>query len=69
MKFNSLSKKKQRNVQPYSETYINPLTLQTTGRVLNIPGAVYSIDNDRVGHNPVVAFCTEKNVLLVQDTM
>lgn len=42
---------------------------QTTGRVLNIPGAVYSVDHNRLSHNPVVAFCSEKSVLLVQDSV
>ncbi|XP_066915958.1 WD repeat-containing protein 5-like [Clytia hemisphaerica] len=42
---------------------------QTTGRVLNIPGAVYSMDHNRHGNNPIIAFCTEKNLFMVQDTL
>lgn len=42
---------------------------QTTGRLLEIPGAVYSVDHNRSSHNPVVAVCTDTNCILVQDTL
>eukprot|EP00794_Sanderia_malayensis_P013785 gene13785-15228_t len=45
---------------------VNRRTLQTTGRLMDLPGAVYTIDNNRHGIHPVVAIGSSEFVYLVQ---
>lgn len=46
--------------------FINVKSLLTTGRLMDLPGAVYSIDNNRKGSQPIVAAGCAENVYLMQ---
>ncbi len=41
---------------------------QTTGRLMDLPGAVYTIDNNRKGIQPIVSIGSAEYVYLVQAT-
>ncbi|XP_047142236.1 dynein assembly factor with WD repeat domains 1 isoform X1 [Hydra vulgaris] len=43
-------------------------SFETVSKLTNLYGAVYSIDNNRVGLHPIVAVCSDKNVYLVEST-
>ncbi|XP_002733778.1 uncharacterized protein LOC100367460 [Saccoglossus kowalevskii] len=41
-------------------------TLQTTGRILDLPGGVYTIDNDRRGAHPKLAVGSARNIYILE---
>lgn len=47
---------------------VNSKNLQTTGRLMDLPGAVYTVDNNRKGIHPLISVGCGENVYLVQAT-